>query len=421
MIKKYLILIVTIIAIMFSIIPTPYYLVIPGQCIDISKYISVENGEKDAKGNFLLTSTALTQANIWLYLYSFIDPGIELKNMKENLPENISQEEYLEMMSQLMQDSQMISKIVALRKAGYFPEISGKGVIITQVLDKSPVKEKLMPGDLIVKVNEMPVETVEDFSDCLLNFNEGDLIKINFIRNNLIYSTHVPIINILTGDSQEEKLGIGIYIATREIQCKFPLRIEIDLKEIKGSSAGLIIALEILNQLTENDLSNGLMIAGTGNLNIDGSIKSVEGIRQKIISAKKKSADVFLVPEGNYQEAIKYSKNIKIIPIENFDEVFLMKGTKFSIPPNPNQLNALEDIIFVGYPEGIIDQLNIVPLFRKGSTATPYFLDFESLPVFLIDATALPGSSGSPVFLVDNFPLYQNNQDILISFEDLIL
>ena len=65
------------------------------------------------------------------------------------------------------------------------------------------------------------------------------------------------------------------------------------------------------------------MIAGTGNLNIDGSIKSVEGIRQKIISAKKKSADVFLVPEGNYQEAIKYSKNIKIIPIENFDEVIM--------------------------------------------------------------------------------------------------
>jgi len=84
-----------------------------------------------------------------------------------------------------------------------------------------------------------------------------------------------------------------------------------------------MIALEILNQLTENDLSNGLIITGTGNLSVDGKITEVDGIKQKIISAKKQKADIFLVPKENYQEALKFNQNIKVIPVENFDDAIM--------------------------------------------------------------------------------------------------
>ena len=36
---------------------------------------------------------------------------------------------------------------------------------------------------------------------------------------------------------------------------------------------------------------------------------------------------------------------------------------------------------------------------RKGITATPPNLDYNGKPIFLIDASVFPGSSGSPVFL----------------------
>ncbi|MEA1940473.1 MAG: PDZ domain-containing protein [Candidatus Caldatribacteriota bacterium] len=329
MIKKYLIIIIIAIVIL-SIVPTSYYLVIPGQCIDLSKHISVENGEKDAKGSFYLTSIALKKASLLLYLYSFIDPDIETKEINGTIPDNINQEEYKEIMDKLMQKSQMISKIIALRKAGYFSEITGKGVIVNKVLSKSPAKGKIKPGDLIVKVNEKPIRTVEDFSNSIYEYDVNSIIKISFIRNNKLFSTKVHMIDISSDNNKEDKLGIGIYVSTKEIDCKFPLDIQISIEEIKGSSAGLIMALEILNQLTENDLSNGLMIAGTGILNIDGSIKQVDGIKQKIILAKKNKADIFLVPADNYIETIKYSKNIKIIPVKNFDEA-IMKLIKMQI------------------------------------------------------------------------------------------
>lgn len=63
------------------------------------------------------------------------------------------------------------------------------------------------------------------------------------------------------------------------------------------------------------------------------------------------------------------------------------------------ELTALEDIIMIGYPTGIWDAKNNMPIIRRGITATPPNQDYEGRPEFMIDAACFPGSSGSPVFL----------------------
>ena len=64
-------------------------------------------------------------------------------------------------------------------------------------------------------------------------------------------------------------------------------------------------------------------------------------------------------------------------------------------------LDSIEEVTFVGYPSGIYDQKNLLPVARKGTTATPPAVDYNGLPAFLIDASVFPGSSGSPVFIAD--------------------
>ena len=326
-IKKYFLIIIVTIIILLNIIPTPYYAVAPGEAINLSQNIIVENGEKDARGKFLLTSTILLPANLWLCIYSFFDPNIELESKGDKIPEEMDQEEYMDIMTRMMEESQLISKIVALKKAGYNPELTGKGVIVNKILDNSPAKGKLAPGDVIIRVNDQPVFTLEEFSKSVQDLETNQFIEITFLRNNFPYNITVPLIKLQDNNYTVEKLGIGIYATTKDLQCKFPLNVEINLNKVKGPSAGLMIALEILNQLTENDFSSGLVIAGTGNLGIDGKITKVDGIKQKIISAKKQKADVFIVPKENYSEAIRYSKDIKVVPVENFDET-IMKLTK---------------------------------------------------------------------------------------------
>jgi hypothetical protein len=64
------------------------------------------------------------------------------------------------------------------------------------------------------------------------------------------------------------------------------------------------------------------------------------------------------------------------------------------------ELDVIEDIEFVGYPNALYDSVNLTPIVRRGITATPIELDYCGLPMFLIDASVFPGSSGSPVFIV---------------------
>ncbi|MGI6387556.1 MAG: S1 family peptidase [Desulfomonilia bacterium] len=62
---------------------------------------------------------------------------------------------------------------------------------------------------------------------------------------------------------------------------------------------------------------------------------------------------------------------------------------------------GLENITMVGYPNGLWDAKNNLPIFRRGVLATDYKHDWNGKKEFLIDAACFPGSSGSPVMLFD--------------------
>lgn len=99
------------------------------------------------------------------------------------------------------------------------------------------------------------------------------------------------------------------------------------------------------------------------------------------------------------------------MPIAPFLNAAEEKGTKLfylsldiSLIPSDIQLkelSAIEDIVMVGYPNGIWDSTNNKPIFRKGITATHPFFDYNGKKEFMIDAACFPGSSGSPIFLLN--------------------
>jgi len=81
--------------------------------------------------------------------------------------------------------------------------------------------------------------------------------------------------------------------------------------------------------------------------------------------------------------------------------IFQVNLNQVHIPSDDEikRLSAIEDLIIIGYPIGISDEVNNVPVIRRGTTATPPFLDFNGNRDFLVDAPIFEGSSGSPVFL----------------------
>jgi hypothetical protein len=75
-------------------------------------------------------------------------------------------------------------------------------------------------------------------------------------------------------------------------------------------------------------------------------------------------------------------------------------------------LHAIEEVIFIGHSGGVWDDINLIPITRKGITATPLSIDFQGKKEFLIDASVFPGSSGSPVFL-SKFGAYPDKSGVV--------
>lgn len=104
------------------------------------------------------------------------------------------------------------------------------------------------------------------------------------------------------------------------------------------------------------------------------------------------SIDLAMIPLSNH-----YNQWIEkgIIPCVSFFEMkdIIRPDTIKILPP-------MIEIVMTGYPIGIWDSVNNMPILRKGSSATDYSLDYEGRPEFIIDAACFPGSSGSPVCLV---------------------
>jgi hypothetical protein len=126
-----------------------------------------------------------------------------------------------------------------------------------------------------------------------------------------------------------------------------------------------------------------------------GDPKSVIGIEMPlyaktgeplwVASAEHPNADVVLLPltPAAYAKASIY--------------VFSEAHTVGNIRVRPTSQVAL-----LGYPYGFSDTLNHLPVWKTGHVASEPNTDFQGDPMFLVDVSAFPGMSGSPVLAVAN-------------------
>lgn len=122
---------------------------------------------------------------------------------------------------------------------------------------------------------------------------------------------------------------------------------------------------------------------------------------------------------SQFKNYVKQESDLSILPIAPILNQFQNAGKQVfyrTIDPNMvpekkviDELGAIEEVTFIGYPSGIYDHKNSSPLVRKGITSSPIWNDFKGERCFLIDAGVFPGSSGSPVFIYNQGSYATNN------------
>ena len=93
------------------------------------------------------------------------------------------------------------------------------------------------------------------------------------------------------------------------------------------------MTLMTYNSLTKQDLTYGKKIVGTGTISLDGSVGEIGGVKYKLMGAVNNKADIFLVPEGNYEEAMKVKEDkkydIEIVKVTKLqDAIDYLEGLK---------------------------------------------------------------------------------------------
>lgn len=73
-------------------------------------------------------------------------------------------------------------------------------------------------------------------------------------------------------------------------------------------------------------------------------------------------------------------------------------------------MNTIQNLIMIGYPNGIWDSANNLPIIRKGINATPLYENYQGEETFAVDIATYRGSSGSPVFIYDNGAYVENGE-----------
>jgi len=297
------------------LIPTPYQVLMPGPVTDVQRVI--QPFPKPIKGALYLTTIYSDPASVGEWLYARLTPDAGIVPREEARPRGLNERGYQKVRTQMMDESKVAAKVVALREAGYDVKITGQGAQVQEIQESSKAKGILQAKDVIVAVDGEHVATSTDLIALVQAHRPGEMVQMTVQRGDQELVLGVPL-----GESTEEpgRARIGIVILTHLYQYDLPKELNLQTRDIGGNSAGLMFALGIYNAVASEDITKGHKIAGTGTMSTDGKVGAIGGAKYKVRAAEKAGAELFLCPPDNYDEASKAAKKVRVVAVPTFQE-----------------------------------------------------------------------------------------------------
>jgi PDZ domain-containing protein len=306
-------------------ISVPYYALTPGPAQDVTRLIAIDGAKTTpVSGQLLLTTVSLHDIRVAEAVRGWFDPSIAILSRSAIIPPGESVKEVEERTTEQMDESQVLAAAAALSILGYKVKVEPTGARIRDVAVDVPASKTLHRGDVIVGADGMPVRSADQLGGVVRRHKPGDEIQLKIVRG-----SHTIDVRAKTIGRPENPAApiIGITLETIP-RVRLPLAIRIDSLGIGGPSAGLMFALGIFDLLDPGDLARGRIIAGTGEIGLDGDVAPVGGVRQKIESARRVGAQLFIVPFGELDQACAVAKGMPVVGVDNLREAIrVLRGT----------------------------------------------------------------------------------------------
>lgn len=325
--KRHLItlFVVVVIAFFLATYKLPYYIYKPGGADALAPIVKVDDGY-ESKGDMHLVTVGGLQATPIQFVWAKLHKHQEIVPLSDVRPEGVTEEDYLHAQLQMMENSQEKSTVVAYEAADADISITFDGVYVVNVIEDMPADGILEMGDLITGIDGEDVNEADDLIDYVEGMDDGDTVSVTFKRDE---ETLTKDVTLEAFEEEDDKVGVGIQLVTdRDVD--IDPEVTFSSGNIGGPSAGLMLSLKIYDQLTEEDLTKGYQIAGTGEIDYEGNVYRIGGIDKKIIAADREGCNIFFAPNENGAEGSNYEvakqtaeeidSDMKVIPVDTFDD-----------------------------------------------------------------------------------------------------
>ena len=282
-------------------VPVPYVAQVPGPTyntlgeIDGKSIITIQGRNRnDVDGNLNLTTVGVGRGALSLVqaVRGWFDSDVSVVPEDSVYPPDRTVEQTRQANREAFLSSEKAAETVALGHLGY-----PNKVVVQSFADESPSKGRLEEADAIDAVDGRPTPDLTTLDSVLRSIPGGTATKVDYTR------LGKPGTTTITTRPADDRQGSLLGVLVRE-QPSAPFDVDIDVADVGGPSAGLMLTLGILDLVGDQDLTDGHVIAGTGTIDADGTVGPIGGIQLKMVAAENLHADLFLVPAGNCADAL---------------------------------------------------------------------------------------------------------------------
>jgi Lon-like protease len=277
-------------------------------------------------GGIYYVDVLVKKASLLQATFSFLRPeGSDLIPADSFVPCGISYGQELKIERETMKVSQEKASVVALRALGFKVRAREQGVRVFSVDPRSHAHGALVPGDVVVFANGRPIRNRVQLFTVLARARAGDVVTLSVRRGGKLRRLRVRTIADQCDPHHRAIIG---FVPFDALDVDLPFRIRFNLGDVGGPSAGLAFALEVLEQ-KGRDVDRGLKIAATGEIQLDGRVTRIGGVKQKTIGARRAHVSAFLVPvDGDNAEVAKrYAHGLRIVPVKSFQQALQALAT----------------------------------------------------------------------------------------------
>jgi PDZ domain-containing protein len=199
--------------------------------------------------------------------------------------------------------------------AGYLDRPVTTQVVVVQVLPGSAAAGVLEAGDVILAVDSDPIRDREQLVTQVRASPPGTTFRFRIKRSGEVQT--VAVTTRLDPDDPESAL-VGI-VPENRYRSDFTATVNLD--GIGGPSAGLMLAVGMVDKLTPGDLLLGRRVAGTGTIDGEGDVGAIGGIDKKMLAAREAGAELFIAPKDNCADvAASQPDGLQVAAVDDLDQ-----------------------------------------------------------------------------------------------------